>query len=474
VESLYGERAGEIAVELAMHFEQGASYEQAVKYLQQAADNDIRRFAYQEAVVLSRRGLELLGRLPDNPQHARQQLRLQLTLGVSLIVTEGYSAAGVGSAYVSARELCQQLGEAPEISQALWGLWTFHILRGDLETSRELAEEFLRMSERLSYPGFAMRAHLVMEVTCMHLGEFAAAIEHFEKTLSLYDPARRHDDFLYTQDPEVGMRCFAAWSLWFLGKPDQAKDRAQEALDLALQLRDPHGMAHALFFASILHQFRREAPKAQEYAESAIAVCSEHRLVMYGAQATIIRAWALIEQGRQEEGIEQMRQGFAAYHATDTRLERPHFATLLAEALGKEGKAEEGLRGLKESAESALLNGDALYLAELYRIQGELLLVQSTSRALSRPAPAGRDALEASPPGIAQAEACFHQSIKIARKQKAKSWELRAVMSLARLYQNQDKEEQARNLLVEIYSGFTEGFDTADLRDAKALLNQLS
>jgi DNA-binding winged helix-turn-helix (wHTH) protein/tetratricopeptide (TPR) repeat protein len=475
VESLYGARAGEIAVELAMHFEQGANYEQAARYLQQAADNDIRRFAYQEAVALSRRGLELLARLPDSPQRVQQQLRLQLTLGVPLIAIKGYATADVGSVYMRARELCEQLGETPEISRVLWGLWTFRLLRAELVVAREIAEEFLRLSERLSYPGHVMRAHLVMEVTCMHLGEFASAMEHFEKTLSLYDPERHRDDaFFYTQNPGVGMRCFAAWALWFLGQPDQALNRVQEALTLARELSEPHGMAYALSFAAILHQLRREPRMAQEYAEEGLAISTEHGLVMYKAQSTMTRAWALIERGRRGEAIEQMRQGFAAYQETGTELLTPYFGSLLAEALGKERKAEEGLRGLKEWVEVAHLNGNASHLAEAYRIMGELLLIQGTSRAVSQAAPAGKAAFEAEPPSIAQAEACFNQSIKIARQQKAKSWELRTAMSVARLYQNQGKQEQARGLLAEIYGRFTEGFDTGDLREAKALLDKLS
>ena len=238
-----------------------------------------------------------------------------------LIATEGYAAPDVGSVYMRARELCQQLGETPEISEVLWGLWTFYILRAELGTAREIAEEFLRLSERLPYPGLAMRGHLAMEVTCMHLGEFAPAMEHFEKALSLYDPERHRDDaFFYSQNPGVAMRCFAAWALWFLGQPDQALDRMQEALTLARELSEPHGLAHALFFAAILHQLRREERMAQEHAEAAIAISSEHGLVMYQAQATITRGWALIEQGRQEEAIEQMRQGLAAYQATGTEL----------------------------------------------------------------------------------------------------------------------------------------------------------
>src|SRR5262249_40758436 len=233
-ESLYGARSKEIAAELAMHFERGANYRQAALYLQQAADNDIRRFAYQEAVGLARRGLDLLSKLPDTPERARQELSLQLTLGVPLIATEGYAAPAVGTVYTKARELCQQLGETAEISQVLWGLRTFHTVRAELVTAREIAEEFLLLAQSLPYPGLAMRGHWALEITFMHLGEFTLATQHFEKALSLYEPERHRDDaFRYAQNPGVAMRCFAAWALWFLGHPDQALDRIQEALTLA-------------------------------------------------------------------------------------------------------------------------------------------------------------------------------------------------------------------------------------------------
>src|SRR5262249_55472138 len=154
-------------------------------------------------------------------------------------------SADVGRAYMKARELCQQLGETSEMPHVLWGLWTFRILRAELAAAREIAEEFLRLSERLSYPGLAMRAHLGMEVTALHLGEFASAIKHYEEALTVYDPAQHHDDaFLYTQNPGAAIRCFAAWALWFLGQPDQAMDRMQEALTMARELNEPHGLAH--------------------------------------------------------------------------------------------------------------------------------------------------------------------------------------------------------------------------------------
>ncbi|MFY9555657.1 MAG: AAA family ATPase [Blastocatellia bacterium] len=470
-EQVYGERAREIAAELAMHFERSSNYRRAVKYLQQAAENAIRRFAFREAVGLARRGLELLQRLPDSPERAQQELWLHIALGVPLIAIEGYAAPDVGSVYLRARELCRQLGETPKISQVLSGLWSFHTVRAELETAREIAEEFLRLAERLPYPGLAMRGHLAMEVTLMHQGEFALALEHFEKALLLYDPERHlHDAFRYTLNQGVATRCQAAWTRWFLGQPDQALDLIHEALTLARELSEPHGLAHSFFYAAILHQLRREEQLAHERAEAALAVSSEHGLAMYQAFATITRGWALIEQGLQEEGIEQMRQGLAAHKATGTVVTRPHFLALLAEALGKARQFEEGLRVLEEALELAHRNGEKCYLAELYRIKGELLLMHATNRDGPRAATDGKEVGESERPEIA-AEGCFDQSIKIAQQQNAKSWELRTAMSLARLYQKQGKRQEARILLTKIYGTFTEGFDTMDLREAKALLN---
>jgi predicted ATPase len=195
---------------------------------------------------------------------------------------------------------------------------------------------------------------------------------------------------------------------------------------------------------------------------------------MYQAHATIARGWALVEQGPQEEAIEQMRQGLTAHQATGTELMRPHLLALLVEALGKTRQSGEGLRVLEEALEVAHRSGEGFYRAELFRIKGELLLMQAAGRGVSRAATSGNAVVESEPPAAAQAEGCFSQSIKIAQQQKAKSLELRTVMSLARLYQTQGKKEEARRLLTQIYRKFTEGFDTMDLLEAKALLDELS
>jgi len=468
-EELYGEHARGIAAELAMHFERGANYSQAVKYLHQAAENDVRRFAYREAVGLSRRALELLRRLPDTPDRARQELCLQLTLGMPLIATEGYAAPDVGSAYLRARELCRQLGDPPEISLVLWGVWTFYLVRAELQTARQIAEEFSRVDERLPYP------QLAMQITLMHMGEFSSAIAHFEKALLRYDAERQRDDaFRYSQNPGVGSRCHAAWTLWFLGEPDQALARIEEALALARELSEPHGLAHAFFFAAILFQLRREQRMAQEYAEAAIAVAIEHGLSLYQATSTVALGWAFIEQGLTEEAIERIRHGLAAFEATGTELLRPHFLALLAEALDKAGHGAESLRVLEAALQVADRHGERYYEAELYRLKGELLLKHTTARAVSQAAVVGKNSVEVELLAVTNAEACFNRSITIAQRQKAKSLELRAAMSSARLYQDQVRREEARGLLEQIYNRFTEGFDTTDLREAKALLTELS
>jgi predicted ATPase len=302
-----------------------------------------------------------------------------------------------------------------------------------------------------------------MEITFLHMGNFAPAVEHFEKAFTLYDPEQHLEDaFNYAQNPGLAMRCFAAWALWFLGRSDQSLWQMQEALVLARELAEPHGLAHAHLFVGFLHQYRREERLAQVHAEAVLTIANEHGLVMYQAMATVLRGWALIYQERNEVAIEQMRHGLAALQITGTELLRPHFLGLLAEGLGKAGQTEEGVRTLQEALALAQGNGEGAYEAELYRLKGEMLLLQSARPGFSRPAT------------VAQAEACFHHAIRTAQEQAAKSWELRAVMSMARLYQSQDRQDEARTLLTTIYSSFTEGLATADLRDAQAMIEELS
>jgi DNA-binding winged helix-turn-helix (wHTH) protein/predicted ATPase len=453
-ESLYGASAGEIAAELAMHFECGRDYKRAAKYLRKAADNALRRFAFPEAISLARRGLELLSTLPDSQERAEIELSMQVTLGLPLIATQGYAAPDVGRAYLRAQELAQQVPETPDAFKALWGLWTFHLLRAELETSRKIAEELLHLGERLSNPSLTMRGRYALEITLTHLGEFALALKHFDKAVPLYDPTRHRDDgFMYALNLGVAMPC-AAWALWFLGEPDQAVARIQEALTLARTLSEPMGLAHALFFAAILHQLRREASKSQEYAEMAIAISKEHQLPLYEAMATIVRGWSLIQQGGRRDALSEMRKGLATLQSLHTKLLWPHFLTLVFESLDGQVQLHEGLPMLDEALGWVERNGDQYYQAELYRLKGDLLL-----------RPGGQ---------AAEAEYCFDRAVEIAQRQGAKSLELRSTMSIARLRQRQSREIEGRDLLARICNQFDAGLDTEDLRQAKELQHVLS
>jgi predicted ATPase len=307
-----------------------------------------------------------------------------------------------------------------------------------------------------------------MEITFTHLGEFALAIEHYEKALSLYDPKQHLDTAaLYALSPGVAMPCFAALALWYLGRLDASLTRIREASTLARELAEPHSLAHAFLFAAFLHQLRREGRLAQEHAAAVVDISIEHGLVMYEAMATIMAGWSLIEDGRNEESIEQIKKGLAALRATGTELVRPHFLALLAEALGAGSLPDEGLMVLEEALDLVHQTKEAYYLAELHRLKGELLLMQSSN--LSEHTEVDENAS-----AVAKAKECFHDAIRIARQQKAKSWELRASMSLARLYQQLDTREEGRALLLQIYDTFHEGFETADLREAKSLLDELA
>ena len=449
-EEVYGERAAEISVELAMHFERGRDYRRAAYYLKLAANTAIRRFAYQEAVNLARRGIDLIGKLPSTPENANEALCLHLTLGVPLIATDGYASPNVGRVYLKARELYDQLGgDSPDISEVLWGLWTFHTLSADLETARHIAGEFLSLSERLPYPGLAMRGHWALETTFTHLGNFELALDHFEKALAVYDPKQHRDDsFLYALNPGVAMPCFAAWSLWFTGRTDESLKRVEEALTRARELAEPHGLAHAALFASVLYQMRRDPLMTQYYAEAVIDISREHGLALYGAMATIMQAWTQSKHGGAREAVVQIREGLAALDATGTYLVRPHFLALLAEVLAKLKEIDEALLLLDEALALVDSKGERYYEAELYRLKGELLLKQKDARA----------------------EDCFTRSLAIAESQNAKTWQLRTALSIARLYRTQGKVSEARDLLAPIYKSFTEGFETDDLRDAAALL----
>jgi predicted ATPase len=452
---------------LAHHYTEAGLTAQAIPYWQQAGQRAVQRSANVEAIAHLTKGLELLKTLPDTSERAQQELTLQITLGQPLIATKGYAAPEVGVVYSRARELCRQVGETSQLFPVLRGLWAFYNVRAEYKTARELGEQCLTLAQRVQDPALLIEAHYALGNTLFLLGEFASVRAHLEQGIAVRDPQQhRFRTFLYGQGPRVGCLSYAAVVLWCLGYSDQALKRSHEALTLAYELSHPFSLAFALLTAAMFHQLRREWQTVHEQAEAIITLCADQGFSYFLAVGTILRGWALTEQGQEEEGIAQMRRGLAAYRATGAELNRPSFLALLAEAYGKAGKAEEGLTVLAEALDLVDKTGACVSEAELYRLKGQLTLQQFGVQSSELPTPNSQ--------AEAEAEACFLKAIAIARRQQAKSLELRATVSLARLWQQQGKHHAARNILSEIYGWFTEGFDTKDLQEAKALLEELS
>ena len=345
-------------------------------------------------------------------------------------------------------------------------------LGGKLRTAREWGEQLLTLAQNSQDPAFFVLAHRALGATLFLLGDLAPARAHLEQSITLYDSqSHRYDDVLYGQAPGVFGRSYLAWILWSLGYPDQALEKIHEAFTLAQELANPNNLVTALIVAATLHQYRREGQATQERAEALIAGSTEYGIATLLAWGAILRGWALAEQGQTGEVIAQIHEGVAVASAATAGLQRPYYLALLAEAYEKAGQTEEGLNALAEALATADKTGERHYEAEMYRLKGQLTLqkfqVSSSKFQVDNLQSAVRNPQS-------EAEECFWRAIEIARRQSAKSLELRAVMSLSRLWQQQDKKAEAREMLAEIYGWFTEGFDTADLKEAKTLLEELS
>jgi predicted ATPase len=410
---------------LAHHYTEANLIEQAIPYWQQAGERAVQRSANIEAISHLTKGLGLLKTLPNTPERTQQELSLQIALGMPLILTKGHAAPEVEVTYTRARELCRQVGEPPHLFPVLLGLRRFYLMRGELQTSRELGAQLLTLAQNLQDSGFFARDHMMQGEVLYYLGEFVQAREHLDQGAALYDPRQhRSHVFLYGSDSGVGCLFLGALALEMLGYPDQALKRSHEALTLAQELAHPFSLAFALYWASLLHQRRGEAQAVQEQAEMLVAIANEQGFALWEAWGTVLWGWALAEQGQGEEGIAKIRQGLDAWRATGGEMTRTYFLVLLAEALAV---AEE--------------TRERVYEVELYRLKGELTLQQANQKAKGK----GQKAkMETDAQG--EAEACFCKAIEIARKQQAKSLELRATVSLARLWQNQGTQHVVRNL----------------------------
>jgi predicted ATPase len=440
---------------LAHHYTEAGVMAQAIPYWQRAGECAIERSAYTEAISHLTTALDLLTALPEMRERSQQELTVQITLGIAWRAIKGGNAPEVERVYTRARALCDRVGEPLQYFRVLWGFWGIANARGDAQTMRELGGQLLSLAEHLEAPDFLLEAHHALWTSLFSGGELIAARAHQEQGLRLYDPQRhRAHAALYSgHDPGVCGRYRAAPVLWLLGYPDQAVASSQAALALARQLAHPFSLTQALYWAAVLHHLRREAPLTQARAEAAMTLATDQGFPL--SQATPLRGWALAARGHREEGITQLQQSLGPSQVARATRDRPYHLTLLAEVSVQVGQTAAGLEALAEARATLPSSAARWWEAELHRLRGVLLLQSAVAQ-----------------PG--EAEAYVQQALEVARRQQAKSLELRAAMSLSQLWQQQGRCAEAHALLAPVYHWFTEGFDTADLQEAKALLETLA
>jgi predicted ATPase len=452
LESIFPEQLDDHLTQLAHHYSHSDNIDKAVEYLGRSGQQAMQRSAHADAVTSLSAAIELLQRLPDSPERIQRELRLQLAIGPAFIPVKGWGSPEVERASTRAWELCERLGDPPELFFALCGVWNVRFIRAELRTALEVAQQLLRRAESSHDPVLLRLAHQALGETLFHMGELPVAWEHHKIALSLDDPKRPTAPTVI--DEKVVNLSVMAWIQWYLGYPDQTLKSCNEAVESAQALSHLHSMAFAYGYACIVHALRGQVDAAREIAESQFALCSEHGLADFLAAAIGFRGWDMAMQGH-EEGIALVEECVASSCITGLKVYRPSRLCMLAEACGEVGRFERGLDALTEALTIADENEDRYYEPETYRLKGELLLKQNDSN-------------------VEEAENCFRRAIEIARNQSAKSWELRATTSLARLFVQQGRRDEARAMLAEIYGWFTEGFDTTDLKDAKALLDELA
>ena len=478
---------------LAHHYTEAGLVEQAISYWQRAGERDNQRSAYMEAISHLTKELELLKTFPDTIERVQQELTVQLALNDALVAIKGFAALEVEKTALRIWELCQQSGETPQLSRALPVLWSVRNAQAEYETARMLAEQFLSLIQRVENSSLRTEAYYMLGATLYFSGKLSLAHDYLAQGIAFYNPQKDNSCISgFSQNFKVSCLSYDALALWPLGYPDQALKRIQEALSLAQELSHPFSLAFALTLAAWMHLLRREEQLARERAEAVISLSTEQGFSFWLALGTIVQGWTLAEQEQAEEGISQIRQGLSACRAAGAEIGQTHFLTRLAEVYGKMGQAGEGLKTLAEALDRVQITGERSHEAELYRLKGELTLqklsVISSQLSVTDPRPV-------TPDPQSEAEACFLKAIDIAQKQQAKSWELRAATSLARLWQQQALEQgaksteqgarstqhetrtrlvEAHKLLSDVYNWFTEGFDTKDLQEAKGLLADLA
>jgi predicted ATPase len=456
LEEQFPERALAEPAVIAHHYEQAGLAAQAIAHYGRAGERAVEQSANEEAIGHLKRALDLVGTLPESQARHQQEIELQMAIAMPLSAARGWEDAECEAAFTRARELASQIADVPDLPRVLAGLATSYYVKGDLGGSAELAKQALEASEHGTDAMQVLTAHYAMGCALYWQGESSSALRHLEQTICLYDPAA-HASLAHAVGGNRGVtsRAYAALCHYDLGYADRALATSHEAVVLAKQVEHPVSLAVALNLAAMTHWVRREPALTQDCAEDVIALGERLGFPLQVRLARGFRGWARALSGAGEEGVAEIQQALAELAQSGTGVGAPGFLSMLAEASWRIGRHDDALVALAYAAARAQKTGQHCRDADLQRLKAEILLDQDEGQA-------------------EQAEGLFREAIEIARRREAKSWELRAAASLARLWQRQGKRAEARGLLQPVYDWFSEGFDTRDLKDAKALLAELA
>ena len=439
---------------LAYHCSEAGLHKSAIAYWTAAAERAVRRAANTEGVRHFRRALALLDSEPNTPERVVTELKILVELGPAMMSTQGWTAPDVERVYDRALQLARAIDSSADLIAPLVGLWLFHNARGEFGKARESIQELFRVAHTLNDPDLLLQAHHAAWPTPMFCGDFATAYKHIEQGLAIYDERRhRHHAFQYIgHDPAVCAHALGALIAWVLGYPERAARHADGAVQFARQLEHAPTLAHALWFVCTYHILRDDVEAALAASSETLALCEEHQLAQPKAAGMLYRGWGLVRIGEIEEGLRLAQEGLAAWErgGVGAFLQQGRF--VLAEACSVAGRRDEAMELLEAALAHGHQTGERWCEARVHHLRAQLLLALGQG---------------------AQAEECLRTALDIARQQNARSFELRSASSLARLWRDQKRHHEAYDLLAPIYAEFTEGLDTPELRQAKALLDEL-
>ena len=442
---------------IAHHCAQAGLNREAIEYLGMAGQRAVERSSNPEAIGHLKRALELLHSLPVDLEHARVALKLEVILAQAMIASKGYSSPETIEVLLRAKKLITEATETSQRFTILYGMWACYYVRGEVNKQHVTATEFQSEAQNHDDTAALCLAHRALGTTYFTMGEFSAARKHLERAQGLYDPDHHlRYRFQYGQDIGTTVMCYLSWALWHLGNVDQASQLASEAVKRAEEISHPHTLVYTLCHArGMMDVFRRQSDDTKSYAGVVTSLCSEHAFPFWAAGGQIFGGWGAINQGEVDAGVDELIRGLAAWRKTAARLWLPIFLALQAEGHFKAGRNQAALHSIEQALATSDETGERWAIAEILRVKANLLLTTGRGRP-------------------EEVERMLIESLEIARRQQALCWELRTSCDLGRLWQEQGRSKEALKLLRAIYCRFTEGFETTDLHNAKALIEGLN